>query len=60
MEEKELNIEELERVQVSPNNEVNIENAINNKELYRQDKIEELQKLKEELINKKEEKRNTR
>ncbi len=60
MEEKELNLEELEHVQASPNKEANYENAMNNKELYRKIQIEKLEKMKEDILNKTEEKRNTR
>ena len=45
----ELSFEDLDRVGVHPNNEVNWENAKNNKDLYRKEQIEELERLKEEL-----------
>ena len=39
MEDRELDLDELENVHVAPNNNVNYNNALNNKDLYRQEQI---------------------
>ena len=51
MEDRELDLDELENVHVAPNNNVNYNNALNNKDLYRQEQIKELEKLRESIIN---------
>lgn len=58
--EKELNLDELEKVNVSPNNNANYENSINSKELYCKSQIEELKRIKESFLNKTEQKNNKR
>ena len=61
MEEKELNLEELNNVRIIPNAEANYENVMHNENLYREKSIEELKRLKESLQTESEEKRrNTR
>lgn len=51
MEKDELSMEELDNLNVSPNNIANYENAMNNKNLYRQKQIKELEALKEQIYN---------
>ena len=51
MEDRELNLDELENVHVSPDNKTNYENTMNNKDLYRQKQIQELESLKDKILN---------
>ncbi len=61
MEDRELNLDELENVNVTSNNQANYENAMKNKDLYRKKGIEELEALKEKIVAEQEsEKKNTR
>lgn len=61
MDKDELSLDELENVNVTSNNQANYKNAMNNKDLYRQKSIEELEALKEKIVTEKEtEKKNTR
>ena len=58
---EELSLDELAKVATSPNNTANYENAMNNKDLYRKQQIEELEFLKEVILKEQEsEKKNTR
>ena len=51
MEDRELNLDELENVHVSQDNKANYENTMNNKDLYRQKQIQELESLKDKILN---------
>ena len=60
MEREELNIEELSKVNVTQNQEVNYEKAMQNKNLYRSSSIEELRRIKEEILKEREQSRKSR
>ena len=60
MDKDELNLEELEKVTASPNNLANSESAMNNKDLYREAQIEELEKLKANFLNQEQQEENSK
>lgn len=49
---KELDLEDLQNINASPDNRANYYSAVGNEDLYRKKQIEELKALKKEILGK--------